>query len=85
MVLKRFDCNYLGHMYSSIEFALTPHNVWTADSRVFQRVGAGREPVETQVHVNSDGFMGGLLLSHEGVASLRHCGGSVSPLSVCIV
>ena len=85
MVLKRFEYKYLGPQYPSIEFALTPHNVWTADSRVFQRVGAGREPVETQVHVDSDCFMGGLLLSHEGVSSPPHCNGLVSPLCVCIV
>ena len=74
----------LGPKYPSIEFTLTPHNVWTADSRVYQRVGAGRELMESQVHVDSDCFMGGLLLSHEGVASLRHCDGLVSPLYVCI-
>ena len=74
----------LGPQYPSIEFALTPHNVWTADSRVYQRVGAGREPGESQVYVDSDCFMGGLLLSHEGVASFSHCNGLVSPLCVCI-
>ncbi|GFS06612.1 hypothetical protein ElyMa_002969100 [Elysia marginata] len=66
----------LGSSYGAIDMALSSHNVWTADSQVYQRFGAGREAVEADdIHIDRDCFIRGHLLSQSGVASFSLCNG----------
>ncbi|RUS79014.1 hypothetical protein EGW08_013225, partial [Elysia chlorotica] len=54
---------------------LSPHNVWTADARVFERKEGSEGVVEANLKIKSDCFMSGSLQTQDGVASFSHCNG----------